>query len=267
MNFIKHTTNYIFLLVFLLTSSCTLCGQKIYKNNWTQSTAILGSSISSFSTGQLIENNKGAVTLEEISALRSESIFGLDQSTIGNYSPEAAKVSDYFRDGMWIAPLTLFLSKQARENSNEILVMYAEVVLMTGGITGMTKGGLGRFRPYAYNPDVPLDLKLTNSTRRSFISGHTSHVASLSFFTAAVFDDLYPESDLRYLVWAGAITAPAITGYLRVKAGRHFPTDVIVGYGVGALVGYFIPRLHKVTRDSHIDIVGAEGGLGMVYNF
>ena len=39
---------------------------------------------------------------------------------------------------------------------------------------------------------------------------------------------------------------PAVTGYLRFKAGKHFPTDIIVGYGVGATIGYLVPELHKL---------------------
>ncbi len=267
MNLKKHVTNFIFMVICSFISISFISAQKLYKTTLSQAGLVFGSSISSFTTGQLIEHKKGSISIEDITALSSESIFDLDQSTIGNFSPEAAILSDYFRDGVWVAPLTLFLSDQARENSKEILTMYAEVILLNGGITGMAKGGLGRFRPYAYNPEVSLDLKLASTTRRSFFSGHTSHVASLSFFTATVFDDLYPESDFKYVVWAGAIAAPAITGYLRVKAGRHFPTDVVVGYGIGALVGYLIPEFHKITRDTHIEVIGAEGGLGMIYNF
>jgi membrane-associated phospholipid phosphatase len=68
-------------------------------------------------------------------------------------------------------------------------------------------------------------------------------------------------------VWTGAITLPAIVGYLRVKAGRHYPSDVIVGYGVGALIGYLVPTLHKRTRDLNIDLISSDGGLGLVYHF
>ena len=267
MNLKKQSTKLLLIVICFFISSSAGLSQKLYKTSWKHAGFTIGSSIASFSVGQLIENQKGSITLQDIEALESESIFGLDQNTIVNFSPRSATLSDHFRDGAWAAPFTLMLSGQARENATEILVMYTEVVFLNGGITGMAKGGLGRFRPYAYNSEAPLDLKLSNSTRRSFFSGHTSHVASLSFFTATVFDDLYPESDFKYLVWAGAIAAPAVTGYLRVKAGRHFPTDVIVGYGMGALVGYLIPKLHKVTRDSNVDIIGSDGGLGMIYNF
>ena len=49
-------------------------------------------------------------------------------------------------------------------------------------------------------------------------------------------------------MWSGAFLIPATTAYLRVKAGRHFPTDVIAGYATGAIVGYLIPHLHKKER-------------------
>ncbi|MFT4534609.1 MAG: hypothetical protein ACJA1A_001452 [Saprospiraceae bacterium] len=78
--------------------------------------------------------------------------------------------------------------------------MYAEVMSLNGGLTGFSKGAFGKYRPYAYNPNVDLEFKLRPTARRSFFSGHTSHVASLSFFTATVFDDLYPNSDYKYAV-------------------------------------------------------------------
>ncbi len=34
-------------------------------------------------------------------------------------------------------------------------------------------------------------------------------------------------------------------GYLRMKAGVHYPTDVIAGYTPGAAIGLIIPVLHK----------------------
>jgi len=163
--------------------------------------------------------------------------------------------------------LTLFSSREGRKNALEIGAMYSEVISLNRGLTAMTKGIAGRYRPYTYNSNFDLDKQPIETTRRSFFSGHVSHVASLSFFTATVFDDLYPDSDYKYLVWAGAVSAPAITAYLRVVSGNHFPTDVIVGYSVGALVGVLIPRLHKMSTTSNLEIKGAQNGLGLVYTF
>jgi membrane-associated phospholipid phosphatase len=67
-----------------------------------------------------------------------------------------------------------------------------------------------------------------------------------SFFVAKVFADYYPESPWKPLMWAAAAGIPAFTGIMRVKAGEHFPTDVIAGYTFGALLGFFIPHMHRV---------------------
>lgn len=46
-------------------------------------------------------------------------------------------------------------------------------------------------------------------------------------------------------MWTGAAILPALTGITRVKAGKHYWTDVITGYAVGALVGTLTPLLHR----------------------
>ena len=38
---------------------------------------------------------------------------------------------------------------------------------------------------------------------------------------------------------------PAVTAWARVGAGKHFASDVIVGYLTGAAIGYLVPELHK----------------------
>ena len=58
-------------------------------------------------------------------------------------------------------------------------------------------------------------------------------------------NDFYPDSKAKPIIWTSAALIPAITGYLRVKAGRHFTSDVLVGFLVGAAVGWVIPELHR----------------------
>jgi len=207
--------------------------QKLYKTTWKQSGVIIGGASTMLGGGLLIENQRESFISEDINLLNKNMIPGIDRGTINNFSIEARQYSDRFRDGAWIVPFSIFFSTQGRENTKEIFMMYAEVISLNAGITQLTKRVFGRYRPFAYNPNVELEMKLETDTRRSFFSGHVSHVSGLSFFTAAVFDDLYPDSNFKYLVWAGAITMPAITGYLRVQAGKHFPTDVIAGYAIG----------------------------------
>ena len=69
---------------------------------------------------------------------------------------------------------------------------------------------------------------------------------AFSFFGAKVFSDYSDNTTHKVLVWTGAIILPAVVGYLRVRAGRHFPTDVIAGYAIGGAIGYLVPFLHKM---------------------
>ena len=64
---------------------------------------------------------------------------------------------------------------------------------------------------------------------------------------AKVVSDYHPnmKKGLKAIMWSGAVMIPATTAYLRVTAGRHFPTDVVAGFATGALVGFIIPHLHK----------------------
>jgi membrane-associated phospholipid phosphatase len=82
----------------------------------------------------------------------------------------------------------------------------------------------------------------------SFYSGHTSNTASISFFTAKVFSEYITDNTAKIFIWSAAVLIPAVTGFSRINTHWHFPTDVIVGYIVGAAIGYLIPLIH--TRES-----------------
>ncbi|MEL6536147.1 MAG: phosphatase PAP2 family protein, partial [Bacteroidota bacterium] len=73
----------------------------------------------------------------------------------------------------------------------------------------------------------------------------------MSFCTAKVFNDYHPDSPWRYAVWGAAAVVPAVTGWARVGAGKHYYSDVIVGYITGALIGYWVPELHRRWAQQH----------------
>ena len=164
----------------------------------------------------------------------------------------------------------MFLAdKKARREALVISVLYLETFSLNGGLTQLTKNLAKRSRPYAYNPGVPLELKLGSDARKSFFSGHTSSTAASCFFAATVWSDLYPDCDWNPVVWSLAASIPAVTGYLRVHAGRHFFTDVATGYAVGAAIGWWVPALHESARlrKTGLTVYGATQGAGLVWNF
>lgn len=228
---------------------------------------IIGGSILTVAVDKYILQQEPTLTVSDIAALDSEDIWSWDRPAVNYYSTTATAISDRFRDGIGFMPLFLLLSKRVRKESGDIGVMYLQTFAVNSALTLTTKTLVSRERPFVYNDAAPLKEKQESNAERSFFSGHTSNVAAISFFTASVYEDFFPESNYRYVVWAGAIAVPAITAYTRVKGGHHFPSDVIVGYGVGALVGYLVPHLHrKKVLGGNVNLFPSQNGLGVVVN-
>ena len=143
-----------------------------------------------------------------------------------------------------------------------------EAYSFTYGLTILTKIITLRPRPFLYNNLAPQASFEERDSRYAMFSGHTSFSAVGCFLTAKIFNDLHPDSPWRLPVRGLAATVPAVTGYLRVKGGKHFISDVMLGYGVGALIGWGIPALHKVSiANKTIDVYPTPGGVGMQLKF
>ena len=189
-------------------------------------------------------------TEEQLANLNIRSINSFDRRSVFNQSSSAASASDYIRTGITIFPLLLLTEHHTKQDISALLVMSAEVMAITYGLTATTKNLANRTRPNTFNPATPLDERTSSGSRESFFSGHTSHTAAASFFLAKVISDYHPNMarGKKIALWTLAAGIPATTAYLRVKAGKHFPTDVMAGYAVGAVTGWLIPHLHKAER-------------------
>ena len=77
--------------------------------------------------------------------------------------------------------------------------------------------------------------------------------------------DYHPDARIsaKIGIWAFAASIPAVTGYLRIRGGKHFPTDTIVGYLVGGLVGIGIPALHRPGKNKIAKRVKIQPTLGL----
>jgi membrane-associated phospholipid phosphatase len=54
----------------------------------------------------------------------------------------------------------------------------------------------------------------------------------------------------KYLLYGAAAIPPLFEGYLRMKALFHFPSDIFVGFGIGALCGILIPEFHRIKIEN-----------------
>lgn len=200
--------------------------------------------------GYLLNKNKDAKTFSFANANR-KNIPAFDRWSVNYHSENAATLSDATELSGIAIPLSLCLIKGIKSPTKGIilLTMYAEAMLITTGMINAVKGAVCRYRPYVYNGYFLHD-KSDSYAAKSFYSGHTSATAASSFFAARIFSDIYPNSKLKPYMWSLAAAVPAATGVLRIKAGRHFLSDVVSAYITGAACGLLVPKLHKKKKRS-----------------
>jgi membrane-associated phospholipid phosphatase len=196
----------------------------------------------------LAHANVQPLTFEDVATLDRNDVNAFDRPSTYNYDPTARTVSDALLYSSFLLTAVPFIDENLRSEAGGIALMYAETLLLTNGVTQLTKKLTLRARPYVYNEEVPIDEKLIKKARYSFFSGHISAVSSLSFLTANILHHQYKGRKFMPYIWTSAILLPATTAYFRVKSGKHFPTDVMAGYAAGALIGILVPNLHLLKK-------------------
>ncbi len=237
-------------LILLLAGQLPVFSQSPYQFNWKKESMITALGLSTWGTSYVVGSTVNGFSPEQINELSRARVNSFDRGATFNQSFLADKSSDHLALGAKLLPILFLAGDRTRSDFQEIALLYAETYLVANGLTTLTKSAVRRPRPFVFNEDVPLDDKLGRGARYSFFSGHTSKTAAMSFFTAKVYADFHPDSEWRPFIWAAAAAVPAVTGYMRVKSGKHYPTDVMVGYAVGALSGILVPHLHKRNKRS-----------------
>jgi len=120
--------------------------------------------------------------------------------------------------------------------------VYFIVLLVGMGLsdfsTNQIKHAVGRLRPVESLASVyyqesgqwlqrPADFTPEKERGTSFPSAHAANTAALALLAALLW------RRVRSFVWA----VPLVVGWSRVYLGKHFPTDVLAGWILGALLG------------------------------
>ena len=212
-----------------------------------------------------------AYTLEpldelELRGLDPAALPWFDRFATRQWSPAAETASDVLMIGSAAAPLLLLTQAGAAASEADIALMYGQTLLIEQGLIGILKTTFRRPRPFTYNPDPRIDdaLRRSGHAVRSFPSGHAANAFAAAVFAGEVYARLHPDDPARHWVRSGGLVVATATAYLRVRAGRHFPSDVVAGAVIGSLIGWAVPRLHEVDRAAD----GAAGaGPGLVVGF
>jgi undecaprenyl-diphosphatase len=140
-------------------------------------------------------------------------------------------------------------------------VLYGETITLTWSMTNLAKIAFRRPRPTAYrekarlealygpNAQIP-DITQTDSAL-SFYSGHASITSAVAATATYLAFSRSPHTLRPWITLAvGMLTTPLVD-VGRVRAGVHFPTDVLAGTTAGIGIGVLVPHLHRsedVTR-------------------
>ncbi len=147
--------------------------------------------------------------------------------------------------------------------------IWAESMGVAMFTTGVVKSAFDRPRPLSHlGDDAQLEargIEVDGDLGRSFPSGHatlafSSVVAGATLFTLQrcrpsasrwrsgvhrCAEWSRRDKTMLGLVWGLGLATAATTATLRVVAGKHYPSDVLMGAAIGAASGVVIPLLHR----------------------
>ena len=215
--------------------------------------------------------NKSEPTDEQLQNLNSSNINSFDRSGIYPYS-RSLDINSYYPFYASIPlPIILFLSgKDTRHDFYQLTFLYWEAMSITGLLGTTAPYSVDKYRPFTYNDATSLADKKSHQPKNSFYSGHVGLVATSTFFAAKVYADYHPESKIKWVFYGAASVITAGTGYMRLKGGMHFPSDILLGITVGALSGILVPQFHKIKNPvlSVLPFTNGEvNGLTFTYKF
>jgi membrane-associated phospholipid phosphatase len=141
------------------------------------------------------------------------------------------------------------------QNSLSPAMPVAQSVAVTAALTELTKRLVARPRPYTseafeqkypeiYASDEMIALRQDNDTYKSFPSGHTSNAAATYFTSAAIIAAYYDDPTIDIVSYTMASILTGITGYSRVRYGKHNVSDTLVGAALGTSIGLGIAQWH-----------------------
>lgn len=242
-------------LIVVLLCSTFLWPQTVYERSSKTDLPLLSGAIGGLSLGFYLGKNIKPLTSEDLARLDRKYVPSFDRWACQNFSRKADELSDIFLGICAVSPLLMYASPNLdRDHRWTYALMYLETGILTYSITEITKCLAGRIRPFLYNPKVAWQEKSGSAdTRKSFFSGHTSISFASVVLLAQTYSAFYPESRWKPVVWGAGLSAATLVGILRIVAGKHFPSDVLVGALVGSFIGFVIPKLHEVHQNMSHD--------------
>jgi undecaprenyl-diphosphatase len=204
-------------------------------------------------------NSTGEIRPQQIAPdFDRNQLIWIDRAAVNNrIHPSAGTLSNLGLGvaGLYAAldPVFSGLREQSVQTGLVDAIMYAETVSLTLALTNVVKIAVRRPRPIAYieadahKGDGSYSNSSTDSSL-SFFSGHASMTGAIGATATYIAFARSPGTWRPWVTLTLATTVSTLTSIYRVRAGKHFPTDVLAGTFAGAGIGIVVPHLHR-TED------------------
>ena len=225
-----------------------------YQLNLKKDVPVFIGGISLMLAAKTVKPNYRKYTPDDLAAVSRNDVNGFDRIAVG---PSSQKMSEwsYVTNALTLNTVwLLFLSEDARDDVIKILVMYAEAHVIYPLITFWINPLAARKRPYFYSEKETNEMRLGTFAQSSFPSGHANYGFCFAVLFGNIFNDYFPDSPWRYVVWPFALGCATGTAYLRYAGHWHFPSDIIAGAATGSLIGWFIPCIHRKKTENKISM-------------
>lgn len=203
-------------------------------------------------------NSTGEVRPQQISPnFKRSDLLGIDRGALSQtFDSNAASYTNYgLAAAVVFAAVDPILSGLREESVQSGIVdgfMYAESISLTFALTNITKMAVRRPRPRAYidaeaHKGDPNYSNSDTDSSLSFFSGHSAIVAAVGGTATYL---AFARSPHGVRPWITLLLAAGLGTFVsveRVRAGAHFPTDVIAASVAGAGIGVLVPHLHRST--------------------
>lgn len=250
--------------VLLLAASFPLQAQSPYRASWSRDLPLLIASGGSYVLANELDRGRTELSAERAAALHPESINRFDRIATSRYSPAAKEASEAMMGVFSVAPFALMLDGRARSDWAILGLMYLETRAIAFYLPDVVKSRADRLRPFVYNDDLSYEEKVESNPGGSFFSTQSTTAFATAAFLATVFSDYHPHSRWKKHVWGGSLMAATAIGIARLESGVHYPSDLLVGAGVGMALGWGIPSLHRSSLGEVLSVVAAsERGLAL----
>jgi membrane-associated phospholipid phosphatase len=203
-----------------------------------------GAALDLYNFGQI--STKNSTSLAKLQSLKISNLDWFDRWAVHPYSHSVDKLSYVpFYVAMPLPLIVFGIDPRMRQDFWKLTFLYGEAMILTGVLYTSAVHYASRLRPLTYESASPIEERTSSNSRNSFFAGHVALVGTSLFFIARSYADYHPDSRYKWAFYTGAAVITGLTGYLRNRAGEHFPTDVGLGAVVGVASGLFTPMLHR----------------------